>query len=389
VPKLSERTVNGELLRCLAKTANDEQPGIRTNTTICLGKLAKSLGTSTRAKVLTAAFLRSLRDPFVHARNAALSALAATTDYFSEEDCAARLLPAVCPLLIDKEKVVRDQASKTVDLFLTRIRKAASTMPDSVLPPPLQSASTGSTPRMGTPQPGAPSSAAAAAGSWAGWAVSSFTNKLSAVAGEMESQGEAPASSAGSAPDAKKTQGPASSASALHRQALGSPTSSTPNLSRTPSQLASAVASDFLAGGSPDQHNDGDDDGWGAFGDPSATADGVASPGSPSSSRSSFQARRATADDGSEPDFAGWLAAQAAKKSALKTKPLPKGMAARTGGAAATASAGARKGSASSVATTRTTASTTVAARPKVVKKPEPKVEAKPKAEEETWGDDW
>ena len=44
VPKLSDRIVNGELLRYLAKTANDEQPGIRTNTTICLGKIARNLG---------------------------------------------------------------------------------------------------------------------------------------------------------------------------------------------------------------------------------------------------------------------------------------------------------------------------------------------------------
>jgi hypothetical protein len=46
VPKLSDRVINGELLRHLAKTANDEQPGIRTNTTICLGKIAKNLGNS-------------------------------------------------------------------------------------------------------------------------------------------------------------------------------------------------------------------------------------------------------------------------------------------------------------------------------------------------------
>lgn len=49
VPKLSDRTVNGELLRHLAKTANDEQPGIRTNTTICLGKIARNLGVNVRS----------------------------------------------------------------------------------------------------------------------------------------------------------------------------------------------------------------------------------------------------------------------------------------------------------------------------------------------------
>jgi SCY1-like protein 1 len=48
VPKLSDRVINGELLRYLAKTASDEQPGIRTNTTICLGKMAKNLSSSVR-----------------------------------------------------------------------------------------------------------------------------------------------------------------------------------------------------------------------------------------------------------------------------------------------------------------------------------------------------
>ena len=46
IGKLSDRVVNGELLRYLAKTSNDEQPGIRTNTTICLGKIAKNLGSN-------------------------------------------------------------------------------------------------------------------------------------------------------------------------------------------------------------------------------------------------------------------------------------------------------------------------------------------------------
>jgi SCY1-like protein 1 len=45
-PKLSDRILNGELLRHLAKTANDAQPGIRTNTTICLGKISKNLSST-------------------------------------------------------------------------------------------------------------------------------------------------------------------------------------------------------------------------------------------------------------------------------------------------------------------------------------------------------
>ena len=104
IGKLSDRIINGELLRHLARTASDEQPGIRTNTTICLGKIARNLGASTRSKVLIAAFSRSMRDPFVHARNAALLALAATADVFSDEDCATKILPAICLSIVDKEK---------------------------------------------------------------------------------------------------------------------------------------------------------------------------------------------------------------------------------------------------------------------------------------------
>ena len=34
----------------------------------------------------------------------ALMALAATSDVYSDDDCAAKILPGVCPSLIDKEK---------------------------------------------------------------------------------------------------------------------------------------------------------------------------------------------------------------------------------------------------------------------------------------------
>lgn len=63
-PKLSDRILNGDLLRHLARTQNDEQPGIRTNTTICLGKIAQYLGknvpSSTRPPLTP---LTSLTDP--------------------------------------------------------------------------------------------------------------------------------------------------------------------------------------------------------------------------------------------------------------------------------------------------------------------------------------
>lgn len=355
ITKLSDRTINGDLLRYLAKTANDEQPGIRTNTTICLGKIAKNLGGSTRPKVLIAAFTRSLRDPFIHARNASLLALAVTGEYFTEEDCAAKILPSICPLLIDKEKVVRDQAIKTMDVYIAKIKKAASSMPETVLPPPATVEQTG--PRMSTPQP-----ESAMPGSWAGWAISSFTNKLSAAAGEIEANGaETPQSQ-------PQTQRPTalppatSSASALHRQALKSPPTSAP-LSRSSSgnfggesffaDPEPTAVDDFDAWGDMDE---GEENGGSAQTSPPSQSSGTTFPHRTISST-------ATPFDDAEPDFAGWLAK---KSGATSGKALPKGL-----------------GKTASKPLPKKTA----AVKPTVAKK----IDLKPKAadDDDTWGDGW
>ncbi|KAL7937027.1 armadillo-type protein [Trichoderma chlorosporum] len=306
IGKLSDRTINGDLLKQLAKTANDEQPGIRTNTTICLGKIAKNLGTSSRSKVLIAAFTRSLRDPFLHARNAALMALAATAEYFSEEDSAHRVLPVVCPALIDKEKIIRDQASKTMDIYLQKVRKAAAAMPDTALPP-AQSAD-GSAVQGSTVQ-----SVASSGSSWAGWAISSFTNKLTAVAGDMQTANSPAPAPISPAPEAEVKKPATASASSLHRQAVTSPAPAS-GLS-TPS-VASAIAGQFL----PDDDDDAGD-AWGDLPEDDAFE-------TPSAAANASTTVSATPFGEDEPDFAGWLAAQAQKKG--PSKPLPKGLAKTT-----------------------------------------------------------
>ncbi|KAG7114878.1 inactive serine/threonine-protein kinase scy1 like [Verticillium longisporum] len=354
ISKLSDRTINGELLRYLAKTANDEQPGIRTNTTICLGKIAKNLGVSSRAKVLIAAFTRSLRDPFVHGRNATLMALGATSEHFSDEDCATRILPAICPLLMDKEKLVRDQANKSIDVYLQKIRKAAAAMPESVLPPPAAEAAAG--PRMSTPQPSEGSS-------WTGWAISSFTNKMSAAAGEMQTNDHGTTSGTTtprvtSSPglETKKT---GSTASTLHRQAVTSPP---PTSSRaTPQPAADSFFQDIDGAG--------EDDAWGEMHDDDTYFD---APSAKSAASKPATASSTPFDDGSEPDFAGWLAAQNQKKGG-PSKPLPKGLTKST-------SAVAKKPAA-------TKPTVKPAAKPVVAKK----IDMKPKetGDDDGWGDGW
>ncbi|KAK1780838.1 armadillo-type protein [Copromyces sp. CBS 386.78] len=396
ITKLSDRTINGDLLRYLAKTANDEQPGIRTNTTICLGKIAKYIGTSSRAKVLIAVFTRSLRDPFVHARNASLMALAVTVEYFSEEDCAARLIPAVSPLLIDKEKLIRDQANKTIDVYLQRIRKAQHDMPETVIPPETAQ------PRMSTPQPAEVAAASnsgsgsgAVAAAWAGWAISSFTNKLSSAAGEMQPNGApspVPTASGLSAPTSTTTpkRPTSSSASALHRQALKSP----------PPPTTPSMGDSFFADPEPQED---DTDAWGDMGDmddsPAGAGDDNWGASSETLSRPSTSAKRSVSSsskpaanstpfggEDDEPDFAGWLAAQAEKKKPLAggSKALPKGLAKTGSGAGTTGTA--------KVGPSTTGVKKTLPISKKPTPAPVKKIDTKPKADvddDDGWGDGW
>lgn len=387
IGKLSDRTINGELLKCLARTANDEQPGIRTNTTICLGKIAKSLGTSSRNKVLIAAFSRSMRDPFVHARSASLMALSVTGECFTDEDCALKILPAICPLMIDKEKLVRDQAVKTMDIYVQKIKKAASDMPDTVLPPQQTGAS--AAPRMSTPV-----MTESAAASWTGWAISSFTNKISQAAGEIQpttSNGSTPVPTAQAA--ARPPPVATASASALHRQAMKSPTPAT--ASRPSTSSGTFGGESFFTDAEPvdnawgmDSDNWGDDatNTWGDMDDINDEADDVSAP--PSTDSSIFSASKKELPtrnlnssgsgsgsakpfgDDDEPDFAGWLASQ--QKTKTSNKPLPKGL------------------SQSNRKTPTTTAARKPAPKPAAKAAPAKKIDLKPKeTEEDGWGDAW
>lgn len=184
--KLSDRILNNDLLRLLAKMQTDQEASIRTNTCILLGRLAPMLGPNTKKKVLVPAFARSLKDPFVHARVAALMALMATVDCFDRDDLAARVIPNMAFALVDKEKVVRDQAFKAMAMFMKRLEEYATTLPTTMIredsPNALGSGYTNGNGAAGAPASGGGtalvSSAAGAAGSLAGWAFSSLSKQL-------------------------------------------------------------------------------------------------------------------------------------------------------------------------------------------------------------------
>ncbi|XP_064483692.1 N-terminal kinase-like protein [Ornithodoros turicata] len=165
-PKLNYRNLNEELMKHFARLqVRDDQGGIRTNTTVCLGKIACYLDPQVRQKVLIVAFTRSMRDPFHPARMAGILALSATQGYFTIKDCAVKVLPVLCSLTMDPEKSVRDQAFRAIKGFLGKLEKVSE---DPSLIEQMEA----------DVNAAGASVHSSMAASWAGWAVSSLTSKF-------------------------------------------------------------------------------------------------------------------------------------------------------------------------------------------------------------------
>lgn len=159
-PKLSQRTISGSLLKYLSKLQVDEEPAIRTNTTILLGNIASHLNEGTRKRVLINAFTaRALRDTFSPARGAGVMALCATSSYYDVTEIATRILPNIVVLTIDPDSDVRSKAFQAVDQFLQLVKQH-------------DKSSTGDATGIGTQTTSIPGNA-----SLLGWAMSSLTLK--------------------------------------------------------------------------------------------------------------------------------------------------------------------------------------------------------------------
>uniref|UniRef100_A0A4W4FSF2 N-terminal kinase-like protein n=1 Tax=Electrophorus electricus TaxID=8005 RepID=A0A4W4FSF2_ELEEL len=166
-PKLNESNLNQELMRHFARLqSRDDQGPIRCNTTVCLGKIAPYLNAGMRQRVLTSAFSRATKDPFPASRAAGVLGFAATHHYYSMSECASRILPTLCPLTMDPDKNVRDQAFKAIKCFLNKL-ETVSDDPSKLAE--MEKDVTSS------------AQASGSAATWAGWAVtgvSSLTSKL-------------------------------------------------------------------------------------------------------------------------------------------------------------------------------------------------------------------
>ncbi|KRZ59543.1 N-terminal kinase-like protein, partial [Trichinella nativa] len=125
-PKLNYKNLNENLTRHLLRILiKDEQPGIRTNCCIALGKIAPYLQPEVRQKILIPSFCRSMKDPFPPARIAGILALSATEQFYPLKSVAVAILPALTVLMIDPEKQVRENAFRSCKGFMEKLEKAS------------------------------------------------------------------------------------------------------------------------------------------------------------------------------------------------------------------------------------------------------------------------
>uniref|UniRef100_A0A1A9W6J8 N-terminal kinase-like protein n=1 Tax=Glossina brevipalpis TaxID=37001 RepID=A0A1A9W6J8_9MUSC len=235
-PRLNYNNLNVEVLRHFARLqARDDQGGIRTNTTVCLGKIAPHLHPQVRQRVLVSAFIRAMRDPFPPARVAGVLALAATQQYFLLSEVANRVLPALCSLTVDPEKTVRDPVFKTIRGFLGKLEKVSE---DPTLRETMEADVNTATPSIGN-----------AAATWAGWAVTAVTAKF------YRSQS-----------DSSRPRPPLTGRNLSKPASLEQPSSS--SLSTTTSSVTSMTSlehesNDTSASASDYGNNDWDNENWG------------------------------------------------------------------------------------------------------------------------------
>lgn len=103
----------------------DDQGMIRTNTTVCIGKIAPFINPQLRQRILLSAFPKAMRDPFPLARLSGIVAFANTDSFYTLKDIASKVLPNLCMLTVDPEKDVRDEAFKTIAKYIQKLERVS------------------------------------------------------------------------------------------------------------------------------------------------------------------------------------------------------------------------------------------------------------------------
>merc|ERR1719477_466997 len=248
-PKLSYSNLDEVVvLKHFVRLARDEQGGIRTNTIVCLGKIARHLHPKTRQQALLACFSRGLKDPFPPSRIASINAIAATQQFYTVQETGSRVLPVLAPASVDPEKAVREQALRVIRGFLGKLEKVSE---DPSLAEEMDK-------EVGSTNSAATAAAVAAAG-WASWAVGAVTAKFY----------KSPAGPAAPGGSQESTPAPEIKPSKPSAERLTEPSkSSKPDPSKAASAAIASVSLTEKA-----SLNDGWEDDGGGWDDPDADGD--------------------------------------------------------------------------------------------------------------------
>lgn len=172
VDKLDEKNLQEKVVRAIATLQNDGEASIRTNVTIFLGKIAPRLKEAVRTRVLCNAYVKAMRDPFVHCRVAGLKAAQSSIQVIDVLQLSSKLMPQASVLLLDRSPEARE-------LAITLLLKCVSLMKENhvKMVEVEKTAALCSSPTKGD------SKAAAQGGSdWASWAVDGLAKTLEKVA---------------------------------------------------------------------------------------------------------------------------------------------------------------------------------------------------------------
>ncbi|AMD19704.1 HCL447Wp [Eremothecium sinecaudum] len=131
VGKITERQLNNDLLRHLAKTQVDSEIDIRMWTILTITEIADKLSSNERSSILGTAFSKSLKDPAILPRVAALYGLKKSLHLFDAETIANKILSVVAPGLLDKNKQVRSQAKEVFELYLKKLVERSVSVEDT------------------------------------------------------------------------------------------------------------------------------------------------------------------------------------------------------------------------------------------------------------------
>ena len=142
------------LVRELRRLQIDNDAQIRTNAVICIAKIAGYLDSDTRGQVLAACFAKSVIDPYVPARRAAIAAFKNCLKYFTNYTVAHSVIPAVAPLCVDQNAEVKEAALNALQIFLNVLKGEVSLQSAATTPlKPIQRVSPAPKPTTQTASP--------------------------------------------------------------------------------------------------------------------------------------------------------------------------------------------------------------------------------------------